>query len=246
MKNSVVDPDAISLKMVELLVNPIFLEEYIKWIGTLRDSAYFEDLKDWICTLSKDEYDEMASSASSFDLDFCKKCQYFCLEIQFKYLQFCMESYGSLLTQDKSLDFYYQNIIAYEKQHEDAIQEYEVADLEIPDSQVEISTELYEGLPLDIVPINVSEGFQEYTKLFPDVDAKKEVSIEQIVALSSGNLELDDIKQETIIVERCHFHFSGQEELFVHVIQDPFSFLLESSEEMSLTVFMFKGISFKW
>ena len=116
MKDSIVDPVVVSLNMAELLVNHYFLEEYIKWIGTLRDSVYFEDLKDWICTLSKDECDEMASSASSFGLDFGKICQYFCLEIQFKYLQFCMELYGSLLTQDKSLDFYYQNIIAYEQQ----------------------------------------------------------------------------------------------------------------------------------
>jgi hypothetical protein len=102
------------------LVNLVFLEEYIKWIGTFRDSAYFEDLKEWIGTLSEDEYDEMVSSASSFDSDFCKKCQFFCLELQLKYLQFCMKSYESFSTKKKFQDSIYHNITceySYEKQH---------------------------------------------------------------------------------------------------------------------------------
>jgi hypothetical protein len=70
MKKSVLDMDAISLKMVYLLVKPIFLEEYIKWIGMMRESAYSKDLKECIGALSKGEYGEIASSVSSLDLDY--------------------------------------------------------------------------------------------------------------------------------------------------------------------------------
>jgi hypothetical protein len=58
----------------------------------MRDSTYFEYLKEWIGTLSKGEYGEIASSVSSLDLDHYKKCQLFCLELQCKYFQFCMKS----------------------------------------------------------------------------------------------------------------------------------------------------------
>ena len=57
MKDSATDPFVVSFKMAKLLVNFVFLEEYIKWIGMLRDFAYFEDLKEWIGTLSENEYD---------------------------------------------------------------------------------------------------------------------------------------------------------------------------------------------
>jgi hypothetical protein len=69
----------------------IELKEYIKWIGMMRDSAYFEYLKEWIDTLSKGEYGEIASLVSSLDLDYYKKCQLFCPELQCKYFQFCMK-----------------------------------------------------------------------------------------------------------------------------------------------------------
>jgi hypothetical protein len=88
MKDSTIDLVVVSLKMAELLVNLVFLEENIKWIGTLRDFACFEDLKECIGTLYEDEYDDIASSASSFESYFCKKNQLFCLELQLKYLQF--------------------------------------------------------------------------------------------------------------------------------------------------------------
>jgi len=66
MKDSTTNPIVVSLKMAELLVNLVFLEEYIKWIGTLGDSTYFEYFKECIGTLSKYVYDEMASSTYFF------------------------------------------------------------------------------------------------------------------------------------------------------------------------------------
>jgi hypothetical protein len=77
MIDSAADPVVVSLKMED----PVFLEEYIKWICMFRESAYFEDLKEWIGTLSEDEYDEIASSASSFDSNFFKKCQFFLFRV---------------------------------------------------------------------------------------------------------------------------------------------------------------------